>query len=529
MGWKRSVGFPLIQYQVQVDYTIPRPLTVIEEAILRLVRDYGSHPSYRGLSLFHIFDEILCVADPDTVVLPVLVELFNHGAVQCQAPFESLDKILLKDLSLTELGRRFAQDGELAGVLQSYYDTVCYDPVQMRCMRALSAGDVTKPRVARLPLAKYAFPEATIREFYDRERPKWLPEGATILECKSMQQEHKWQYVTGEIVLEPPWVQIRFDNDARTRYVESLPSEVLESKIFGPAMLEESWLRDEAVENLPVLPVTTEGGTAQEKLEPLKEARHRLLQERSLLVLNAQMAKWTGEAINAACVVLLGTNRVPKALERVPQQVLLAREETPSIEGWLGSAPGVTVFAQVASLRTKSGDVRVPLARVVYHDQLPQPVKEVLQRFSANELRLQDLAIPALWLDGGEYEQLVADNLASAGNESEKMTDVICGLPAQLRLLKVDPGKFALADLLISRLLEKDEGIGQETVVKVKQLLRDCPLRDSQLQQRWEQIVAPTQEKEHTNGATQQSAGSKRADLEQGRPLNGVKQKGSQA
>lgn len=489
MGWIRRIGFPMIRFEVTVRYSYPRPLTIFEEAILRLVRDFSRQPAYRGMTLQEIFEQILGVPDADQVVLPVVQELFDIGALLCRRQLGSMQQITLADLELSESGKKFLRQGKLAAVTNERTETVYYDPV-LEQFQQDGPVETTRPE-AHVPEPETAsvFPEARFRQWYERKPPAWLPDGAEVVSCSGKFLGIRWASRTATLGWRNETLALDCGDPKRTHYVESLSKSLAERHLFTPLLMYGSNLR----ESSPSFPAPSRQSVppdGPETILPLHEARQALASQGPYVLVNAQQVGWAPGSLGARCVIQLGTQAAEPEVSQTGNQTVISWSKLPEEDGWLGAGPTLTVWGRIVDFRIARGRMRAPLGVLVEHQALPEELAGLLKRLADALMKTEHAALPALWLEPENYQKQLQAAFAEADRDRpEQLVQRIGSVADGLAALGRQAKPYALGDLLVRLVLEAQAPPTPGILAKVKRFLVKHPLQDEQVAIRWRAVL----------------------------------------
>lgn len=131
-----QISFPVLHIHSKVTYAVLRKPTLFERAILEVVGEFSGDERYGGYSLQRVFGEMLAVPEEDQFVLPSLRQLAEFGLIAVAVEFDSLQHVKLRDLTLTDAGRKMRERKAFPGLQRHRNLSYHYDPIQDRLLTA---------------------------------------------------------------------------------------------------------------------------------------------------------------------------------------------------------------------------------------------------------------------------------------------------------------------------------------------------------------------------------------------------------
>jgi len=126
-----KISFPVLRFDdVIIEYTSPKCTTAFERVLLNVCRQFANDEVYGEIPIQRIFEDILSVSNSGVLLERTIDELVNIQAVCCSTGACNIETLLLKSLSMTDMGRQLCQDGKLSAVPQKRRETFFYDPIE---------------------------------------------------------------------------------------------------------------------------------------------------------------------------------------------------------------------------------------------------------------------------------------------------------------------------------------------------------------------------------------------------------------
>ena len=104
------IGFPIIGFQIIVNYYTKRKPTAFEDIILQTVSKLKNHQSFSTMKLKDFLEEYLLIADSKNFVEPTINNLSSHNLISYSDEY-NFDDLLLKDISITKEAAEMQRKG----------------------------------------------------------------------------------------------------------------------------------------------------------------------------------------------------------------------------------------------------------------------------------------------------------------------------------------------------------------------------------------------------------------------------------
>lgn len=410
LTYRGEVYFPIVHYTVNVSFVVPRQPTVFEEALLRVIRLAETDASVASLAMEDVFQGILGVPHADAVILPVLTGLFNQGVVRSNVPLESLARLRCGDLSLTPEARRMLEEGRLPARGQERSDELYYDPVLERLERRVRTVD--PGHAARIPFdhTTVGFPETLYRRWLLERNPGWLPPDAEITGVSVAGSTPTWVRATATYGIERGELRIEFDAAERTRYVASLPSEVLREHIVDPLVADPG--EELASLGLDTVDLRSEW-RRYEQVEPtlLRDCLRRLSTDPNVLLCHAALLPMV-RGDSARVTIAFGSDaRAPevRAVDRARRWAIYLPEGLVGADWVAGTLAGV-VRAFRGIVRLGPGSTELVLGYQDESDDAREEVRRVLHNVAISLIgqRIPGGAVVALCFTPDEFWEVLS-------------------------------------------------------------------------------------------------------------------------
>lgn len=229
-------SFPVLKIACSVAHGVPRKPTVFERALLELAERFSGDEDYRAYTLEKVFGEILGVPEVDNFVRPSLETLLAAELLRLEGELASLSAVRLQDLALTAEGAQMLQRGELPGELSFHPLKFFYDPLRRELVPAAeSAGLDEAPAGIALQIdVAENFPEAFIREEFNRKPPEGIHPDSRIQKVTREEVRLLWKTVEGEIhIAETGEIGLLFNDEFYENYFLEMPGEQLYETVLA--------------------------------------------------------------------------------------------------------------------------------------------------------------------------------------------------------------------------------------------------------------------------------------------------------
>jgi len=242
------ISVPLFRYESVVHHFTPRKPTVLERAILRVHDRLARNESYNAIRLDRIFEEILCVAEPDALIQPALEQLVMLGVFRCRADFSSLRNLSLRDLERTPTGDAMLRENMLPAVPVDNEVAHLYDPIRGvlvgRAMDKTLRRDKSPLSLSEEPF-KDAYPSQLIAQAIPQAGYDWWHPTSRIDRLRRVKVEVFWGEADGKVcVSDEGRLSLQFPDPSLTSYVNRLDEGMLFEQFIQPVLKKEP-TRDE--------------------------------------------------------------------------------------------------------------------------------------------------------------------------------------------------------------------------------------------------------------------------------------------
>ncbi len=230
------IGVPLLQLKTRISHSNPRRAMAFERVILDMARHFSRDPSLGGITLQRIFTDILCVPDPDPLVLPTLYELMDLGVISPRT-ITSLDALTMHDIEITGLGREMMDNGMMIPSKLAQEDrTFHFDPIGGRLLSEEESRSYikTKPGIS-IDSSEFegVFPEVLIRT--SLEQSPAADDYGKIEKIELESARPLWKEYIFSVELDSGSIKIVLKgNDSLNRYLASIDADKFYSTFIDP-------------------------------------------------------------------------------------------------------------------------------------------------------------------------------------------------------------------------------------------------------------------------------------------------------
>lgn len=200
-----KISYPLISYETNITHFTARKSTAIEWVILESISMAQQMGRYLDVPLDTIYKNLFGIADSDLLIKPCLLQLLDLGAVEAPTLYDdvSLEDVLMRDVSLTDIGLEMQRQGLLPGEDREDVISLLYDFLS----ETLFEGSVTKysaiqsglSLIDRDEVEESAYPASSIKLFLDGKKAKsdkkypWLQSTTTIKDLVESDRKILWK------------------------------------------------------------------------------------------------------------------------------------------------------------------------------------------------------------------------------------------------------------------------------------------------------------------------------------------------
>ncbi len=411
------VSFPVVRYEVLVQYAIPRLPTVFEEAVLRMVQMAERDQQVAGLRLGRVVSELLGIPDADEVFLPVVRHLFDMGLIRVAGSFDSLEQMRLGEIRFTDRGRELFECGELPSRELEHRDECYFDPIKRKLLRRCYARDEKEPAAITLDNAETAFPDTLYRQWIQQNGPEWLPQGAQITGIAAEKPHRCWVRERANVYVHEGELLVQFDDPERTRYVKSLSPRKVRDFILDklaqggqvpappgtcmlPVDLRAEWRRYEGL-----------------SWQFWEDACRNLLEQKWVVVFSTELgALLQANSRRWRVLIEAGSGAAIPCAERRPgpqgsSKWIVRVRDGRGTEGWTAATRDGVVYILNATVRLGAGVETIPLAAWDRRDETRAEVANLMRRIAVELIAgaVQGRGVAALWLSPAEFWSCVRE------------------------------------------------------------------------------------------------------------------------
>ena len=418
-------GFPVLRIRSKIRHSTPRRPTVFERALLRVHRQAAASGVCSGMPLSQLFEDILCVHDPQPLVQPALDALIGSGLLRCRKASHDLADVALQDLE------RAAECDDVLDSNMLPVRTVAeivihtYDPVRGRLLNArdrVTLGRDRPPLSVDDSLFRDAFPSDLIAAALPREKHRWLTAGARIEGISRLQASVLWREETGSVVLsESGEIGMTFPDQADREYVQDLPAHVILDEFIMPLLTDGSsaWQAALARTDYGALQPSVGAWFPAPQLRSRQTAAGRVAFVREI----PGLVDLPGQPPSGSAVVVLNGSRESARItwnEARDGALIHVHDGSCVPETLCYANPSTALGAAMVGVRVNGAAATVPLGFCLKDEEAARVVNDALAAVEgcvAASDRADDLAVLAFWRPVSEVWDKIVSRLKQRPSE----------------------------------------------------------------------------------------------------------------
>lgn len=208
---KTRIAYPYVKYRVKVTHFTERKSTAMEWILLEIAKKAKEYPDWASIPLERVLYTVFLIADSDSVLRQVLMDLQDGGALERIAEFSDTsewERLVCGDLKLTDNGQRLQKEGKLPAMPRNdtcdfVYDVVgnCLTNPDKALSEATTSFKVKEVDADHLP----GFPESLIGSKLDewknggKNAPGWLQKDSNIDQVSPESTTVLWKTIGRDI------------------------------------------------------------------------------------------------------------------------------------------------------------------------------------------------------------------------------------------------------------------------------------------------------------------------------------------
>lgn len=286
---KIHVGFPIIKIDVRIHYSTPRSPNAFERVTLAICEKFSANETYSNLLLSRVFIDFLGVADPILILRKTIQDLTSLGVLKNNGDVESVERIYLKDLEITQRGRIMLADNVLPAQSQVRDELFYFDPVSNRLVNFDIAKDY-QPSIAASCIDAEVFseviPEEEIRNTINDGNNQWYQSNCKIELIEKLNSSVLWRDFVGAVTIERGEVKVVLEDPTLSSYINNLSPEEVFRKFIKPNFAQNEFANSE----LPELSLSTLelNGDSPTRITSLVNLNENFAKNENLWMLNGE-------------------------------------------------------------------------------------------------------------------------------------------------------------------------------------------------------------------------------------------------